>query len=145
MRDRFAPLGEAPNRRRTLAALGTAVAAGLAGCSTDEPASPTTPPPEGTVTVRLGNRDDQDREYAVVVNQGDSLTDSFSGVLPANRQEAVEMVATFRITDEQYDFTISTPGGQRGRTWDPTECDDFLVEGFIEGGEPDFDAGCRGD
>jgi hypothetical protein len=129
---------------RALAALGTAVGAGLAGCSGDEPASPTAPASEGTATVRLRNRDDRDREFEVVANQGEGLTDSFSGVFPANEQEAGEMVATFRITDEQCDFTISTPGGQRGRTWDPTECDDFLVDGFIAGGGPGFDAGRRG-
>lgn len=107
--------------------------------------SPTSPEPDGTVTVRIRNRDDQEREYEVVVNQGDSLTDSFSGVLPPNQEQYLEMVATFRITDEQYDFSIDTAGGQRGQTWDPTECDDFLVDAFVEGGEPGFDAGCRGE
>ena len=106
---------------------------GLAGCSGETPPASPTPAEEGTVTVRILNRDDRDREFEVVVNQGESLTDSFSGVLPAGQTEPIEMVATFRITDEQHDFAISTPGGQRGRTWDPTECGDFLVEAFVEG------------
>lgn len=123
-----------------LGGLGAGLA--LAGCSgTSE--TPTPRPEEATVTVQMENRDDQPREFEVVVNQGESLTDSFSGVLPANQDEAIEMVATFRATDEQHDFTITTAGGQRGRTWDPTECGDFLVDGFVENGEPGFDTQCR--
>lgn len=91
----------------------------------------------------MENRDDQPREFEVVVNQGESLTDSFSGVLPVNQDEGVEMVATFRATDEQHDFTIRTAGGQRGRTWEPTECGDFFVDGFVENGDPGFDTRCQ--
>lgn len=132
-------------RRRFLAAAGAGLGAALAGCSSDDGAATTTRAPEATVTVRLRNRDDEPREYEVVVNQGESVTDSFSGVLPADPEQYVEMVATFRATDEQHDFTISTPGGQRGRTWDATECGDFLVDAYVEDGEPGFEAECRSD
>lgn len=129
-------------RRRILAALGVGSVTALAGCPSGSE-TPTPRPEEATVTVRLRNRDDQQREYEVVVNQGESVTDSFSGVLPADQEQYVEMVATFRATDEQHDFTISSEGGQRGRTWDPTECGDFLVDAYIENGEPGFEAECR--
>ena len=130
-------------RRRFLAALGAGATAALAGCSGDVPPASPAPSDEGRVTVRISNRDDRDRKFEVAANRGDSLTDSFSGVLPAGQTEPIELVATFRITDEQYDFAISTPGGRRGRTWDPTECADLLVEAFVEDGEPSFDADCR--
>ncbi|SFH03194.1 hypothetical protein SAMN04488063_3635 [Halopelagius inordinatus] len=133
---------DSPNRRRLLAAVGVAVGTGLAGCSSDAN-TPTPRPEEAAVTVRLRNRDDERREYEVVVSQGESVRDSFSGVLPADSEQVVEMRATVRATDEQHEFTISTSGGQRGRTWDPTECGDFLVEAFVEDGEPGFDAECR--
>ena len=143
MTDPSAALDPVAGRRRFLATLGAGATAGLAGCSGETPPASPLPSAEGTLTVRIRNRDDRDREFEVVVNQGDSLTDSFSGVLPANQTEPIEMAATFRIADEQYDFTISTPGGQRGRTWDPSECGDFLVEAFVEDAEPGFDADCR--
>jgi len=132
----------AQTRRRVLALAGVGIGTALAGCASDSDQS-TPRPPEATVTVRLRNRDDQPREFEVVVNQGESVTDSFSGVLPADQSEPVELVATFRATDEQHDFSIATAGGQRGGTWDPTECGDFLVEAFIEGGEPGFETACR--
>jgi len=137
--------GSAPTRRRFLAAAGVGVGTALAGCATTTETETTTRAPEATVTVRLRNRDDEPREYEVVVNQGESVTDSFSGVLPADLEQYVEMVATFRATDEQHDFTISTPGGQRGRTWDATECGDFVVDAYIEDGEPGFETECRSD
>jgi hypothetical protein len=93
---------------------GVGLGVALAGRSSDDGAS-TTRAPESTVTGRLRNRDDERREYEVVVNQGESVTDSFSGVLPADQEQYVEMVATFRATDEQHDLTISVAGGQRGR------------------------------
>jgi len=130
-------------RRRFLAAAGIGLGSALAGCATTTETETTTRAPEATVTVRLRNRDDEPREYEVVVNQGESVTDSFSGVLPADPEQHVEMVATFRATDEQHDFTISTPGGQRGRTWDATECGDFVVDAYVEDGEPGFEAECR--
>jgi hypothetical protein len=91
----------------------------------------------------LRNRDREDRAYEVVVNQGDSVTDSFSGVLPASQEQSVEMRATVRATDEQHDFSISSAGGQVGRTWDPRECDTLFVNGVIENGEPAFTTECR--
>ena len=94
-----------------------------------------------SVTLTLENQDDVARTYEVVVNQGSSVTDSFSGTLPAG--ESVKMVATLRRTDEQYDFSINSEGGQRGRTWDPAECADFVVDATIENGEPAFDVRCR--
>lgn len=130
-------------RRGFLASLGVGVGAALAGCSSAPGTG--TPSGEATVTVRLRNLDDREREFEVVVNQGDSVTDSFSGVLPADQERYVEMVATFRLTDEQYDFTITSTGGQRGRTWEPTECGDLLVDAVIEGGEPAFETECRSD
>lgn len=130
------------SRRRFLATVGVGIGVGLAGCSSDA-GTPTPRPEEATVTVRLRNRDDEKREYEVVVSQGESVRDSFSGVLPADGEQYVEMTATVRATEEQHQFTISTAGGQRGRTWDPTECGDLLVEAFVENGEPGFDAECR--
>lgn len=131
---------EAPTRRRLLAVAGsTAAAAALAGCQSTSD-STTERAPEGTVTVTLANRDDTTRDFEVVVNQGTSLSDRLTGVLPGG--ESVEMVATFRITDEQYDFTINTDGGQRGRTWDPSECGDLVVDATIRNGEPRFETRC---
>ena len=129
-------------RRRMLALGATGTPVALAGCGSASE-TPTPRPAEATVTIRLGNRDDQPRAYEVVVNQGESLTDSFSGVVPPD--QSVEMVATFRASDEQHDFTISTTGGQRGRTWEPTECDEFFVDAFIEDGSPGFETECRSD
>lgn len=129
------------SRRAVLSTVGTGVGVALAGCSSETDRQE--PPPEATITVQLRNRDDEPREFDVVVNQGESLTDSFSGTLPANLEEPIEMIATFRATDEQHDFTISTAGGQRGQTWDPRECGDFLVAAFIENEEPEFTAECR--
>ncbi|WP_227134551.1 hypothetical protein [Halorubellus salinus] len=54
------------------------------------------------------------------MNQGESLTDSFSWGLPADESQPVEVVATVRATDEQHGFTIATATGQQGRTWEPT-------------------------
>lgn len=131
-----------PTRRRVLALGATGAVVALSGCgSTSEP--PTPLPPEATVTIQLRNRDDQPREYKIVVNQGESVTDSFSGVLPADQSEPVEMVATFRASNEQHDFSINTAGGQSGRTWDPTECDAFFIDAFIENGSPGFETQCR--
>lgn len=129
------------SRRRILTLTGIGLGTALAGCTS----APGTVPDAGeaTITVRLRNRDDVQREYEVVARQGDAVTDSFSGVLPPDATQPVEMVATFRLTDAQYEFTINTSGGQRGRTWDPGACSDFLVDAFIEDGEPGFDAECR--
>ncbi|MBX0295934.1 hypothetical protein [Haloarcula nitratireducens] len=129
-------------RRRVLALAGTGIAASLAGCDGgSETATPTPTREEVSVTLTLENRDDVARSYEVVVNQGSSVTDSFSGTLPAG--ESVKMVATLRRSDEQYDFSIDSDGGQRGRTWDPAECADFVVDATIENGEPAFDVRCR--
>lgn len=133
---------DSASRRRVLATMGVGLGAGLAGCSSDAN-TPTPRPAEATVTIRLRNRDDEAREYEVVVSQGESVRDSFSGVLPADSEQVVEMTATVRATDERHEFTVSTAGGQRGRTWDPTECGDLLVEAFVEDGEPGFDVECR--
>lgn len=130
-------------RRQVLAAVGVGIGASLAGCISESDQS-TPRPPEATVTVRLRNRDDQPREFEVIVTQSDSLSDSFSGVLPAGSQ-AVEMIATVRATDEQHEFSITTAGGQRGGTWDPTECGDFIVDAYVEGGDPGFETACRGE
>jgi hypothetical protein len=92
------------------------------------------------VTVRLRNRDDAEREYEVAVRQVDDLTDSFSGVLPANRERWVEMVATFGPADGRHEVTMTVGGSQRGTTWDPTDCDDYLVEATVESGDPAFEA-----
>jgi hypothetical protein len=129
------------SRRRYLSTAGVGTGVGLAGCTSNGP--PEADAEEGTVTVRLRNRDDRPRAYEVVVNQGESLRDSFEGVLPANQTEPIEMVATFRVTDEQYEFSIDADGGRRGRTWDPRECADFLVEASIADGTPEFDTACR--
>ncbi|MBV0925633.1 hypothetical protein KTS45_15615 [Halomicroarcula limicola] len=128
-------------RRRVLALAGTGIATALAGCDgASQTETPTPTSGEVSVTLTLENRDDVARSYEVVVNQGSSVTDSFSGTLPAG--ESVKMVATLRRTDEQYDFSINSEGGQRGRTWDPAECADFVVDAAIENGEPTFDARC---
>lgn len=128
-------------RRRLLAvAGGTAAASTLAGCQSASTPTETERPPEGTVTITLANRDDAERPYEVAVNQGEELTDSFSGVLPS--EASVQMVATFRVTDAQYDFTINVDGAQRGRTWDPTECAEFVVDATVENAEPRFEARC---
>lgn len=132
---------ESTSRRRLLATACTGLGALFAGCST-ETTTPTPQPEEATITIRLQNRDDQPREFDVVVNQGATLTDSFSGTLPANQDDPIRMVATVRVTTEQYDFTISAPNGQRGRTWDPTECGEFVVDASIENGEPGFETEC---
>lgn len=132
-----------PTRRRFLALSGLAIG-GLSGCLGRRP--PTERPSrEATLTVRLTNRDDVARSFEVIARQGDSVTDSFSGTLPPSTDQPVVMVATFRITDDQYQFSIATDDGQRGRTWDPSECADFLVEAAIENTEPTFEAHCRTD
>jgi hypothetical protein len=130
------------SRRGLLSVIGTELATALAGCSTNT-TTPTDRPEEATVTIRLRNRDREDREYEVVVKQGDSVIDSFSGVLPPNQEQSVEMRATVRATDEQHDFSISSAGGQVGRTWDPHECDALFVDAVIENGEPAFTTECR--
>ena len=132
--------GSTPSRRRLLALAVAGVAAALAGCQTGSSTTQTERPPEGTVTVTLANRDDENRPYEVEVNQGEELTDSVSGVLPSG--QSVKMVATFRVTDAQYDFTVNVDGAQRGRTWDPTECDDFVVDATIQNEEPQFETRC---
>lgn len=137
----FAPSGR-PTRRQLITVGGGAVMAALAGCSSSSE-TPTPRPEEATVTVQIRNRDDQPRAFEVTVNQGESVTDSFSGVLPADESQPVEMVATFRATEKQHDFTIATERGQQGRTWDPTECGDFFVDAFVEDGSPGFETACR--
>jgi hypothetical protein len=136
-------IDSARTRRRLLANVG--VAAALGGCLTptgSETSTPT-PAPEATVTVRIENRDDVERAYEVVVRQGSSVTNEFSGVLPADQSQAVEMVATFRATTEQHQVTVDTDAGQVGRTWDPTECTDFVVDAYVANGEPGFETRCR--
>ena len=141
-------------RRRVLSLTGVGLGAALAGCAdfstggedggeTNDSTATTTAVPEAAVTVRLRNRDDTEREYEVSVRQGDDATDSFSGVLPANRERWVEMVATFRPTDERHEVVIDVGGSQRGSTWDPRDCDDYLVEATVESGDPEFSAQCR--
>lgn len=115
--------------------------AALAGCATGG-GEPTSRPTEATVTVRIENRDAVAREYRVAVRQGGTTTNEFSGVLPAD--ESVEMVARLRPTAEQHEVIVETAGGGRGRTWDPEECPDLLVDAAVEGGEPRFEATCRG-
>ncbi len=129
-------------RRRLLALTGVGLAGATAGClsGTDDDGAET--PDEATVTVGIRNRDDAEREYEVVVRQGGRTTNSFSGVLPPE-SDRYEMVATLRPTDEQHEVTVNTPAGQRGRTWDPLECGDFLVEATVENGDPAFEAECR--
>lgn len=130
-------------RRAFVRYLGLCTAAMLSGCSSGGGRS-TPVPAEATVTVRIRNRDAIRREYRVVVRQGDAVTNEFSGVLPAD-QQSVEMVATFRPTaGEGYEIAVETPAGRQGRTWDPTECPDFLVDAYVENGSPGFDATCRG-
>ncbi|NHN49533.1 hypothetical protein G9464_18340 [Halostella sp. JP-L12] len=142
-------------RRRILSLSGAGLGAALAGCAefstgdeesggeTNDSTATTTAVPEATVTVRLRNRDDAEREYEVVVRQGDDATNSFFGVLPANRERWVEMVATFRPTDERHEVTIDVAGSQRGTTWNPNDCNDYLVEATVESGDPEFSAQCR--
>lgn len=130
------------SRRRVLSTVGVGVGTALAGCSS-RTGTPTPQPAEATLTIRLRNRDDQPRDFEVRVTQGGSVTESFSGTLPADEVQSVEMVATFRATEEQHEFSINTAGGQRGRTWEPTDCGDFVVDAFVEGGEPGFETECR--
>jgi hypothetical protein len=137
-----APRRPSGTRRQLLAGVGVCASGILAGCATRRGAS-TPPPEEGTITIRLRNRDSVPRPFEVVVQQGDTLRDEFSGTLPADQTDPIEMVATVRITDAQYDFRISTDAGQRGRTWEPTECDAFLVEAYVDAGDPGFEPGCR--
>lgn len=118
------------------------VMAVLAGCGSASD-TPTPRPEEATVTVQLRNRDDEPREFEVIVNQGTSVTDTLSGALPAAPAQPVRLVATFRATDEQHEFRITTINGQSGQTWDPTECDAFFVDGFIENGSPGFETQCQ--
>lgn len=127
-------------RRRFLALAGIGLGPAVAGCSSPG-ADRTTTPGEATATIRLRNRDEAARTYEVVVRQGESLRDEFSGVIPAGQR--IKMVATVRATEEQHDFSISSEGGQRGRTWDPTECADFVVDAAIRNGEPEFETTCR--
>lgn len=129
-------------RRRVLAGVCVGVSGVLSGCATRSDVSTPTPD-EGSITVRLRNRDSVARPYEVVVRQGETLRNEFSGVLPGDRDQPIEMVATFRITDDQYDFRISTDAGQRGRTWEPAECGAFLVEAFVEAGDPGFETSCQ--
>jgi hypothetical protein len=100
-----------------------------------------------TVTVRLTNRDDVAREYEVVVRFGEGVTDRFAGVLPADTDEVVEMIATGRPTNatDTAEFSVRTAAGRRGRTWDPTECPALLVEAFVADGRPEFETTCRGE
>lgn len=154
MTDRLADASA--GRRRFLSLTGVGLGAALAGCSSvtdggdgdgngdgEDDTETTTATPEASVTVRLRNRDDADREYEVVVRQGEDVTNSFAGVLPANREQWVQMVATFRPTDERHELAINVGGSQRGTTWDPTDCDDYLVEATVEAGDPEFEAQCR--
>ena len=129
-------------RRAVVALAGVGIGTGLAGCSSgDGDSTPTAN--EATVTVRIRNRDGVQREYRVAVRQGGDVTNEFSGTLPADQEQFVEMVATFRPTDERHEVSVGTDGGQQGRTWDPTECRDFLVDAYVEDGTPGFDAECR--
>lgn len=95
------------------------------------------------MTVELRNRDSVAREFEVMVSGGERTTDRFSGVLPADSEQPVRMVATLRVGPGQYDLSIQSAGGQVGRTWDPTECRDLLVEASIEDGDPSFEAICQ--
>ncbi|MFC6835424.1 hypothetical protein [Halomarina ordinaria] len=133
--------GSLGTRRRFVALVGVGLGAALAGCTGDGNSSPE----EATVTVRLRNRDDTERAYRVVVRRGESATNEFSGRLPARSNDDVEMVATFRPAGDRAEVSVETDAAQRGQTWDPTECRDYLVEAFVEDGEPELDGGCRDD
>lgn len=129
-------------RRRVLAMTGVGLGTVLSGCSSDGPElTPTAE--EGTVTVRLTNRDDLQREYQVEVRQGDGSRNEFSGVVPADHSRFVEMTATFPVGGDEYEFSIATDGAQRGGTWNPMECGDFLVSVVIRDGEPEVETDCR--
>lgn len=127
-----------------IAVAGVGLASLSAGCAGDD--GTTTPTfDEGTVTIRLTNRDTVERPYEVVVRQGDTLKDSFSGVLPADQAQPIKMIATFPISNAQHEFHISTEAGQRGRTWDPTECQHLVVDAYVQNGEPNFNTRCGSD
>lgn len=134
------PLAGVRSRRQFVTALGATGLTLLGGCAA--PTDSETLPPEATVTVRIRNRDDVPRQYAVVVRQGGQTRNEFSGELPADQEQFVEMVATFRPTAEQHEVTINTDAGQVGRTWDPTECSSLVVDAYVEDGRPGFDARC---
>ncbi len=129
-------------RRHACTVVGTAVATLFGGCTAPVDGGPETPAAEATVTVRIRNRDDVPRQYEVVVRQGESVTNEFSGVLSPDREQAVEMVATSRPTTDQHQIAVGTDAGQIGRTWDPTECSAFVVDAYVENGRPGFDASC---
>lgn len=136
------PSSGTSTRRRVCTVVGSSVAALLGGCAAPVDSGTETPAAETTVTVRIRNRDDVPRQYVVVVRRGESVTNEFSGVLPPGREQAVEMVATFRTSADQHQVTVSTEAGQTGRTWDPTECPAFVVDAYVENGRPGFDASC---
>ncbi|MFC7135864.1 hypothetical protein ACFQRB_03275 [Halobaculum litoreum] len=134
---------ETPRTRRAALALGgSALAAGLAGCVTTPPTAGS--PPEAQVTVRLTNRDDAERAFEVVVRGSDTVTDRFSGTLPADASQRVELIATFRVGDGPAEFSVETAGGRTGRTWDPVECPAFRVDAAVDDGTPTFEATCDG-
>ncbi len=95
------------------------------------------------MTVRLTNRDDVERAFEVVVRGSDTVTDRFSGTLPADASQRVELIATFRVGDGPAEFSVETAGGRTGRTWDPVECAEFRVDAAVDGGTPTFEATCE--
>ncbi|PSQ29173.1 hypothetical protein BRD03_00100 [Halobacteriales archaeon QS_9_68_17] len=99
-------------RRRFLSAAGVGPGAALGDCSSvtgggDDDTDTPRGTPEATVTVRPRNHDDAEREYEVAVRQVDDLTDSFTSVLPTNRERWVEIGATFGPADERHEVTMT--------------------------------------
>lgn len=137
MNTRFSVL----ERRRLLGSLGTAVVAGMAGC-TSFSGPQTATGRSAMITIQLDNADDTDRTYEVTVDWGENNRSEFSGVLQPGEMNS-EMIATTGTAPETAQFVIQSTNSSRSGSWAPMDCRDYLVDGTIDGGDPSFDAGCQ--
>lgn len=128
------------SRRRLLSAVGIGAGVAIAGCLGDDEDEE---PEEVTVTVALENRDDVERRFDVQVIRGDVTVSRFEGPLQGGSTTIMRSMG--QAHGEEHRVSIDTENAGQSYSWEPIECAELDVDGWIENGEPDFETECQSD
>lgn len=129
-------------RRQLIGAAGLCAGLSLAGCAMEEE-EPDDEPEEVTVQITLENRDIVERSFAIEVSREDEVVSESEGVLQAGPDSETETSWTGELVAEEHRVTVSSEGGQRGYSWEPTECPELFVNAWIDSGDPRLDTQCQ--